>query len=62
MTISAKAQQTTDRLNTFMEKNVYPNNDTYHNQIEDFGNDRWQVVPIVEELKKEEQESASAAE
>ena len=53
MTISAKAQQTTDRLNTFMEKNVYPNNDTYHKQIEDFGNDRWQVVPIVEDLKKE---------
>ena len=53
MTISAKAQQTTDRLNTFMEKNVYPNNDTYHKQIEDFGNDRWQVVPIVEDLKNE---------
>ena len=53
MTISAKAQQTTDRLNRFMEKNVYPNNDTYIKQIDDFGDNRWQVVPIIEDLKKE---------
>ena len=53
MTISAKAKQTTDRLNKFMDQHVYPNNETYHQQIEDFGDDRWQVVPIIEDLKKE---------
>ena len=33
MTISAKAKQTTDRLNKFMDQHVYPNNETYHQQI-----------------------------
>ena len=53
MSISKKAQETTDRLEKFMDKHIYPNNDTYHKQIEDFGDNRWQVVPIIEELKKE---------
>ena len=45
MNISPKAKETTDRLNNFMDKHVYPNNETYHSQIENFGADRWQVVP-----------------
>ena len=53
MSISKKAQETTDRLEKFMDKHVYPNNDTYHKQIEDFGDNRWQIVPIIEDLKKE---------
>ena len=53
MTISEKAQKTTERLEKFMDKHVYPNNNTYHKQIEDFGDNRWQVVPIIEDLKKE---------
>ena len=53
MTISEKAKVTTERLEKFMDKHVYPNNDTYHKQIEDFGDNRWQVVPIIEDLKKE---------
>jgi alkylation response protein AidB-like acyl-CoA dehydrogenase len=53
MSISKKAQETTDRLEKFMDKHVYPNNSTYHKQIEDFGDNRWQVVPIIEDLKKE---------
>ena len=53
MAISDRAQQTTDRLQKFMDKNIYPNNDTYMKQIDDFGDNRWQVVPIIEDLKKE---------
>ena len=44
MNISPKAKETTDRLNNFMDKHVYPNNETYHSQIENFGADRWQAV------------------
>ena len=53
MAISERAQQTTDRLQKSMDKNIYPNNDTYIKQIDDFGDNRWQVVPIIEDLKKE---------
>ena len=53
MAISDRAQQTTARLQKFMDKNIYPNNDTYIKQIDDFGDNRWQVVPIIEDLKKE---------
>ena len=53
MAISDRAQQTTERLQKFMDKNIYPNNDTYVKQIEDFGDNRWQVVPIIEDLKNE---------
>tara|TARA_B100001029_G_scaffold25093_1_gene17608 strand:- start:507 stop:1712 length:1206 start_codon:yes stop_codon:yes gene_type:complete len=52
MTISDKAKETTERLNKFMDKHIYPNETKYMKQIEDFGEDRWQVIPIVEELKE----------
>ena len=52
MTISDKAKETTERLNKFMDKHIYPNESKYIKQIEDFGDNRWQVVPIVDELKE----------
>ncbi len=52
MTISDKAKETTERLNKFMDKHIFPNETKYMKQIEDFGDNRWQVVPIVEELKE----------
>ena len=52
MTISEKAKETTERLNKFMDNHIYPNESKYATQIDDFGNNRWQVVPIVEELKE----------
>ena len=52
MTISDKAKETTERLNKFMDKYIFPNETKYMKQIEDFGDNRWQVVPIVEELKE----------
>ncbi len=35
----------------FMDKNVYPNESTWIEQMESFGEDRWQVPPILDELK-----------
>ncbi len=52
MTISDKAKKTTERLNQFMDKHIYPNESKYIKQVDDFGNNRWQVIPIVEELKE----------
>ena len=52
MTIYEKAKETTERLNKFMDNHIYPNESKYAKQIDDFGNNRWQVVPIVEELKE----------
>ena len=52
MTISEKAKKTTERLNQFMDKHIYPNESNYIKQIDDFGDNRWQVIPIVEELKE----------
>ena len=52
MTISDKAKKTTERLNQFMDKHIYPNESKYIKQVDDFGDNRWQVIPIVEELKE----------
>ena len=52
MTISDKAKKTTERLNQFMDKHIFPNESNYIKQIDDFGDNRWQVIPIVEELKE----------
>ncbi len=41
-----------NRVMAFMDAHVYPAVPTYHAQMKAFGENRWQVVPIVEELKK----------
>ena len=40
-----------DRVIAFMNEHVYPAVPTYHAQMQGFGANRWQVVPVVEELK-----------
>ena len=40
-----------DRVSGFMAEHVYPHIATYDAQLAGFGADRWQVIPIVEELK-----------
>jgi len=40
-----------DRVLAFMNEHVYPAVPTYHAQMNGFGDNRWQVVPVVEELK-----------
>ena len=47
---SEKAKAYQEQLKVFMDKYIYPNEATYARQIGE--GDRWQPVPIVEELKK----------
>jgi acyl-CoA dehydrogenase len=46
---SAKSQDLQQRLTAFMAEQIYPNEKVYKRQIGD--GDRWQPVPIIEELK-----------
>jgi len=49
--LSERQKHWRDRVRTFMGKHVHPNYDTYNKQMEGFGTNRWQVVPILEDLK-----------
>ncbi|MEM7412630.1 MAG: acyl-CoA dehydrogenase family protein [Myxococcota bacterium] len=49
---SDKTKFALDKLNAFMDEHVYPNEVTYHEQMKSFGTDRWQIPPIIEELKE----------
>src|ERR1700693_2541302 len=49
--LSDRQRHWRDRVVAFMAKHVYPAAETYDKQLEDFGANRWQVVPVVEELK-----------
>jgi acyl-CoA dehydrogenase len=46
---SEKSKDLQRRLSAFMDENIYPNEEKFRNQIRE--GDRWQPVPIVEELK-----------
>ena len=46
-----KTKELLARLEAFMDKYVYPNEETYTAQMEAFGDNRWQVPAILEELK-----------
>lgn len=48
---SARCKDYLARVRAFMDENVYPNEKTYHEQLRGFGTNRWQVLPIIEELK-----------
>lgn len=48
---SARCKDYLARVRAFMDEHVYPNEKTYHAQLAGFGTDRWQVLPIIEELK-----------
>ncbi|WBQ10428.1 acyl-CoA dehydrogenase family protein [Hyphomonadaceae bacterium ML37] len=45
------------RVRAFMDSHVYPNEHTYHAQLKGFGENRWQVLPIIEELKTKAKEA-----
>jgi acyl-CoA dehydrogenase len=47
---SPKVKELQKRVQQFMDDHVYPNEDTYYNQVDTQG-DRWQIPPIMEELK-----------
>ncbi len=40
-----------ERISTFMDAHVFPAVPVYEQQMKDFGAERWQVVPVLEELK-----------
>ncbi len=48
---SQKTQDLIFRLNNFMDAQVYPNESVYYQQINTQG-DRWEIPPIIEELKE----------
>src|SRR5260370_1281185 len=46
---SPKVQELQKRLSAFMDEHIYPNEPRYHQHT--LGPDRWQPVPVIEELK-----------
>ena len=46
---SARVKELQQRLQAFLDEHVYPNEKTYDEQLR--SGDRWQVPPILEELK-----------
>ena len=51
-TISERERHWRDRVKAFMDAHVYPAVPVYAAQMKGFGANRWQVVPVLEELKK----------
>jgi acyl-CoA dehydrogenase len=49
---SPRCQEYLDRVRAFMDAHIYPNEATYSAQLAGFGENRWQVIPIIEELKE----------
>lgn len=45
------------RVRAFMDQHIYPNERTYHEQLAGFGENRWQVLPIIEALKVKAKEA-----
>ena len=48
---SPKVKDLQERLNAFMDRFIYPAEAVYAQQMQDFGTNRWQVVPVLEDLK-----------
>ena len=48
---SPKVKDLQERLNAFMDRYIYPAEAVYAQQMQDFGTNRWQVVPVLEDLK-----------
>jgi len=54
-TLSERQVHWRDRVVAFMDAHVLPAVPVFEQQMADFGANRWQVVPVVEELKKKAQ-------
>ncbi len=48
---SPKVKDLQKRVQQFMDEHVYPNEEMYHHQVDTQG-DRWQIPPIMEEMKE----------
>jgi acyl-CoA dehydrogenase len=51
--LSDRQREWLDRVRTFMKAHVEPNVPTYQRQLAGFGAARWQVIPLIEELKSQ---------
>src|SRR3546814_3294749 len=48
---SERTKELKARVEDFMNRYIYPNEELYYEQLEEGGN-RWKVVPIIEEVKQ----------
>lgn len=55
-TLSERQAYWRERVVAFMDQHVYSAVPTYHEQMKSFGENRWQVVPVVEALKAKAKE------
>jgi acyl-CoA dehydrogenase len=53
---SDKTKELHQRLTAFMEEHIYPNEERYKEHC--YGPDRWQPVPVIEELKPKARDAA----
>ena len=49
---SDKTKELIARVEKFMDENVYPNESVYEEQMQAFGENRWQIPQILEDLKE----------
>src|SRR6476619_3527708 len=47
---TVKVQALHERLISFMDTHIYPNEERFHRELNEVG--RWQAVPLIEELKQ----------
>ena len=50
-TYSDTQKRWVERISRFMDEHIFPAVPVYEQQMADFGANRWQVIPVVEELK-----------
>ncbi len=56
-TLSERQRHWRDRVRAFMDEHVRPAVPTYKAEMEAFGADRWQPVPVIERLKPKAREA-----
>jgi len=52
-----KTQYTLSRIREFMDAHIYPNEEPYFRERESAGADRWQISPLIEDLKARAREA-----
>ena len=52
-----RTQFTLARIRDFMEKHIRPSEEIFDRQLASFGSDRWQIPPVLEELKAKAREA-----
>jgi acyl-CoA dehydrogenase len=53
---SDRTKELQEKVSAFMDAHIYPNEETFHGQLTD-GETRWQIPPIMEELKAKAREA-----